>query len=147
MGSMDNTFPTPPPPVSRQTFVIGGILCTVYGLEELETLKSQLHAKSVACLWLLHPRLQKQACMAPVADTIIGDWNKKIEAGNTGYTKTKPPGLIAVAFDQRNHGTRLIDNVVNETWRKGNERHAQDMFSMYRRSTRLKVKPARYCFA
>ena len=41
-------------------------------------------------------------------------------------------GLIAVSFDQRNHGSRKIDELANQDWRSGNERHAQDMFSIYR---------------
>lgn len=37
-------------------------------------------------------------------------------------------GLIAIAYDQRNHGTRLVDDRVNGSWREGNENHAVDMF-------------------
>lgn len=41
--------------------------------------------------------------------------------------------MIAVSFDQRNHGSRLVDEVANAAWRQGNERHAIDMFSGYRK--------------
>ena len=41
-------------------------------------------------------------------------------------------GLVAISFDQRNHGTREVNSLANETWRDGNETHAQDMFSIYR---------------
>ncbi|EOD47820.1 hypothetical protein GTA08_BOTSDO06752 [Neofusicoccum parvum] len=114
----------PPPRVSQKTFHIAGILTTVYGLEELSS-----PTQPVACLWLLHPRLQTQECMAPIAAQAIGAWNKRLQAGATGAGKGK--GLVAVSFDQRNHGTRLVDAVSNEAWRNGNPRHAQDMFSIY----------------
>lgn len=61
--------------------------------------------------------------MAGVATTIVDHWSCK----NSSTSR----GLIAVAFDARNHGTRLIDALSNETWRTGNEKHAQDMFSVY----------------
>jgi hypothetical protein len=67
--------------------------------------------------------------MAPVAASVIGDWNKRLN----GSSPKKPSrGLIAVSFDQRNHGSREVDKLANEAWRHGNEKHAQDMFSIYR---------------
>ncbi|KAF2138544.1 uncharacterized protein K452DRAFT_361218 [Aplosporella prunicola CBS 121167] len=105
-----------PPDPSAKTFHIGGILTTVYGLDELPP-----QCSSLACLWLLHPRLQTQACMAPLAAQTIAAWNAR------GTSK----GLLAVSFDQRNHGTRQVDELANEAWRQGNPRHAQDMFSIY----------------
>jgi len=61
--------------------------------------------------------------MTPVAASMIRAWNEQ--------SKGKGKGLIAVAFDQRNHGGRQVDKLANEAWRQGNERHAQDMFSIY----------------
>lgn len=110
------------PAVSAQTFTIAGILVTVHGLAELPS-----HVSSVACLWLLHPRLQKRETMAPIASQVVSTWNARISSGTT----SSPKGLIAVAFDQRNHGSRLVDALHNEAWRQGNPRHAQDMFSCY----------------
>lgn len=120
---MEKTYIEPPVPASKETHCIGGILATIYGLGELQ---SDVH--NVACLWLLHPRLQKQECMEPVACSTIHEWNKtlsKLKKSN------KTTGLIAVSFDQRNHGTREVDPVANEAWKSGNERHAQDMFASY----------------
>lgn len=111
------------PTVSAQTYTIAGILVTVHGLAELPP-----NATSVACLWLLHPRLQKKETMAPIAGQVIATWNARVKAGRAGKS---PKGLIAVAFDQRNHGTREVDKLHNEAWRQGNPRHAQDMFSCY----------------
>jgi hypothetical protein len=109
------------PSVSKTIYPIAGILTTVYGLEELPSNVTEL-----SCLWLLHPRLQIEASMAPVAAQAIHHWNSR--RGHSGK------GLIAVSFDQRNHGTRKVDELSNHAWRQGNPRHAQDMFSVYRSS-------------
>ena len=120
---MAETYPTAPRAISQETHCIAGILTTVYGLAELNK-----EIKEVACLWLLHPRLQTQSCMAPIAASTIHAWNDRQRKN-----KTKKTNLIAISFDQRNHGTREVDNMANEAWRSGNERHAQDMFASYRK--------------
>lgn len=107
-----------PKSVSSIVYPIAGILTTVYGLNELPS-----DIQELAVLWLLHPRLQVQASMAPIAAQTINTWNSK--RGNS------KKGLIAVSFDQRNHGSRLVDKLANEAWRQGNPRHAQDMYSVY----------------
>lgn len=112
-------------PISRKAYPIAGILTTVYGLDELPP-----QATEVACLWLLHPRLGTQERMTGIAVAAISDWNARIRDGRAGVA---PKGLIAVSFDQRNHGTRLVDPLANEAWKQGNPRHAQDMFSVYRK--------------
>lgn len=120
---LEGTHTSADPTVSSQTFTIAGILVTVHGLSELPS-----SATSVACLWLLHPRLQKRETMAPIAAQVISTWNSRIHSGKAGK---QPTGLIAVAFDQRNHGSREVDKLHNEAWRSGNPRHAQDMFGCY----------------
>lgn len=116
---MEGAHPSPPPPVSQQTFHIAGILTTVYGLSEVPS-----SCNSISCIWLLHPRLQVKESMTPLASTIISAYNKN-------RSSTSKKGLIAVAFDQRNHGTREVAKISNEAWRHGNKNHAQDMFSVY----------------
>lgn len=112
-----------PKPVSSNTYHIAGILTTVYGLDELP------NVQDVACLWLLHPRLQKQEVMAPVAAASINEWNHRHSESQSAKAAGK--GLIAVSFDQRNHGTREVNKLANEAWRSGNPNHAPDMFSIY----------------
>lgn len=107
------------PSISSETHTIGGILVTIHGLAELPP-----STTSVACLWLLHPRLQTKETMAPLAAQVLHAWNARPRPRNA-----PPRGLIAASFDQRNHGTRLVDALHNEAWRQGNPRHAQDMFS------------------
>ena len=123
---MASTYPSAPRAISKETHCIAGILTTVYGLQELP---KEIH--EVACLWLLHPRLQTQACMEPIASSTIHEWNERQRATKR---KDRTIGLIAVSFDQRNHGTREVDTLANEAWRSGNSRHAQDMFASYRPS-------------
>ena len=120
---MADTYPMLPLPVSKKTFCIAGIITTVYGLEELDA-----RVQDVACLWLLHPRQQTQGCMAPVAASTINAWKEEKQKPRKG----KALGLICVSFDQRNHGSREVDALSNETWRKGNKTHAPDMFASYR---------------
>ncbi|KIW11644.1 hypothetical protein PV08_10946 [Exophiala spinifera] len=121
-GSTAHSIPHPEP-ISSATYHIAGILATVYGLGELDPAVTD-----VAVLWLLHPRLQTQACMAPFAAHIITNYNAT-KASSSSRRKQK--GLIAVAFDQRNHGSRLVRAIANEAWRGGNETHAQDMFGCF----------------
>jgi pimeloyl-ACP methyl ester carboxylesterase len=108
---------TSSPSISQRTITIAGIHVVIHGLSELPP-----SCTSVTCLWLLNPRLQTKETMAPVAASIISGWNS---------TQPKSHGLIAAAFDQRNHGSRLVDKLHNEAWRQGNETHAQDMFGCY----------------
>lgn len=118
---LDNAHPSQPD-VSQQTHTIAGILTTVHGLSEIPP-----SATSIACLWLLHPRLQAKDKMSPVASAIVHAWNQR-----TASFPSKPSkGLIAVSFDQRNHGSRTVDKLHNQAWREGNPRHAQDMFGCF----------------
>lgn len=112
----------PVPKVSKKIFFIAGIIVNVYGLEELSS-----NVTEVACLWLLHPRLSKKESMEPVAAASIAAWQAKSQS----TLASKQRGLIAVAFDQRNHGSRLVDKLSNEAWARKNPRHAQDMFSTF----------------
>ncbi|ESZ96499.1 hypothetical protein SBOR_3121 [Sclerotinia borealis F-4128] len=105
--------------VSEKTFHIAGILTTVYGLQEVTT-----SCTSISCLWLLHPRLQTKEMMRYIASRCIQEWNQQAGSNRT-------IGLIAVAFDQRNHGSREVNALANESWKDGNETHAQDMFSIF----------------
>ncbi|RDW87185.1 uncharacterized protein DSM5745_03827 [Aspergillus mulundensis] len=116
--------------ISRKAFPIAGIQTTVFGLDELPP-----QASEIACLWLLHPRLAAFERMVPIATAVINDWNKRTKTGHAG-SRVSIKGLIAVAFDQRNHGTRLVDPLCNESWKKGNPRHAQDMFSVFQGTAR-----------
>lgn len=116
------------PSISQTIHNIAGIKCTIYGLSELPTNLSEL-----AVLWLLHPRLQNEKSMAPIAAQAIHHWNQRLkERGASTSSRGPVKGLIAVSFDQRNHGGRMVNNLANEAWRQGNARHAQDMFSVYR---------------
>jgi hypothetical protein len=111
------------PSISGKSYTIAGIAVTVFGLDELP-----FDASEIVCLWLLHPRLATREWMFGVADTILNYWNKSRRPSLADVNT----GLIAVTFDQRNHGTREIDPLVNKSWRQGNPRHAQDLFSIIR---------------
>ncbi|PGH12566.1 hypothetical protein AJ79_04187 [Helicocarpus griseus UAMH5409] len=127
---MVKTYDMPAPKVSKKVFPISGVFCTIYGLEELPS-----QTNEVACLYLMHPRLNTAACMEGVAGYAIEDWNSRLRDGRVAPSQ-KNKGLIAVAFDQRNHGSRLVDKLSNEAWRQGNPKHAQDMFATFQGTAR-----------
>ena len=124
MPTLTGPHLSPSRPVSKQSFSVAGIITNVYGLDELPD-----RVTEVACLWLFHPRLQTRAYMEFVAVATVGDWNRRLKDGRAGAS---PKGLVAVSFDQRNHGSRELSPRANEAWRAGNETHAQDMLSIYR---------------
>lgn len=105
-------------PFSFKRYNIAGVLLTVYGLEELSSTRGD-----IACLWLLHGRGDTQDSMAFTAAALLDAWKTKRKSGERG--------LICVCFDQRNHGSRMIDNRANESWRGGNETHGPDMFTLF----------------
>ncbi|KEF62052.1 uncharacterized protein A1O9_00024 [Exophiala aquamarina CBS 119918] len=120
-GSTAHSIPHPEP-ISAITVHIAGLLVTVFGLSELPP---PSETTCVSALWLLHPRLQTKACMAPFGAHLITEWNTHRKK------KSRQRGLIAISFDQRNHGSRLVSPLANEAWRSGNDKHALDMYSSY----------------
>ncbi|KAK4211655.1 hypothetical protein QBC37DRAFT_426577 [Rhypophila decipiens] len=110
---------TPPPKISKNTIHMAGLLVDVYGLDELPPSSA---CPRISCLWLHHPRTRSKETMGDIAARCVGAWN----SGEKGPRR----GLIALAFDQRNHGSRLVDSKGNLAWRQGNEMHAQDMYGV-----------------
>ena len=102
-----------PAPISSKTVPIAGILTVIHGLEEVPA-----PCKSISVLWLLHGRLGSKDDMTSTASECINDWNRR-------PSSDRKVGLIAVTFDQRNHGSREVDSTANQAWRDGNVRHAQ----------------------
>ncbi|KAK4192938.1 hypothetical protein QBC35DRAFT_159973 [Podospora australis] len=107
----------PAPQISVQTLPITSLLVDVYGLAELSP-----KAHNVSVLWLHHPRTKNRANMADIASRCVGAWN--------AFSGSRERGLIAIAWDQRNHGSRLVDETSNGAWREGNPNHALDMWGM-----------------
>jgi hypothetical protein len=115
---MSTLTTTPGSPLSATTFNIAGILVDVFGLDDLPQ-----PCTSVSCLWLLHGRLQSREVMASTASSCIRHWNGRPADASSSQTR----GLLAVSFDQRNHGSREVDAQANQGW-KENDRHASDMY-------------------
>ncbi|KAK1995739.1 hypothetical protein LX36DRAFT_712914 [Colletotrichum falcatum] len=131
MASTNNPMgiSTPPPDVSKTTLPMSGLLCDVYGLEELV----KRRASAVSCLWLHHPRLRAKEDMGDFASRVIARWEEMSSSaggngggGGGGGSRA----LIAVAFDQQNHGTRTVSPTASDSWREGNATHALDMWAM-----------------
>jgi len=105
-------------PVSWRRYNIAGVLVTVYGLQEIPS-----DVAEVTCLWLLHGRGDTQDSMGLVAAGFLDTWTRERQAGQKH--------LICICFDQRNHGSRMIDNRANVSWKQGNPSHGPDMFNTY----------------
>ncbi|KAK8089420.1 hypothetical protein PG997_004381 [Apiospora hydei] len=114
-----------PPHVSKTTIPVAGLLVDVYGLDQLPTA-----ATAVSCLWLHHGRLGNKNDMATFAALALSAWHARTNDNNSTGSSSPSRGLIAVAFDERNHGTRLAHKASNDAWRDGNKTHAQDMFGV-----------------
>ncbi|KAK2015318.1 hypothetical protein LZ32DRAFT_170934 [Colletotrichum eremochloae] len=131
MASTNNPMgtSTPPPDVSKTTLPMSGLLCDVYGLEELV----RRQASSVSCLWLHHPRLRTKEDMGDFASRVIARWEEMSSSSSSTAGNGAGSGgraLIAVAFDQQNHGTRTVSPTASDSWREGNATHALDMWAM-----------------
>ena len=104
---------------SMKTIQMAGLLVDVYGLAEVPAA-----AGHISCLWLHHPRTIDKSAMANIAADCIAAWYASPQA------RGGERALVALAYDQRNHGTRLVDELAVKAWREGNATHAQDMFSV-----------------
>jgi pimeloyl-ACP methyl ester carboxylesterase len=106
-------------PISWKRYNIAGILTTIYGIQELST-----NADRITILWLLHGRGDTQDSMSYTAAALLDAWKRKRQ-------NTSQPDCICITFDQRNHGSRMIENENNISWKQGNPSHGPDMFSVY----------------
>lgn len=120
--SRSKTGKLPPIDVSLTTIPIAGLLVDVYGLKEL------LSGVPITCLWLLHPRTYTKAQMRDIASLAISTW--------TRYDPElkQDCGLLALAFDMPNHGSRTVIEKGNNTWDEGNSNYAMDMLGMIKRA-------------
>jgi hypothetical protein len=106
------------PKVSKETIQMAGILVDVYGIAELSP-----GTTSVSALWLHHGRTQNKETMAEIGIQAVSTWNE--HRSKHGFSR----GVLALAIDQRNHGSRIVQEKGNKAWREGNKTHAIDMFS------------------
>ncbi|KAL2757963.1 hypothetical protein ACRALDRAFT_1074774 [Sodiomyces alcalophilus JCM 7366] len=125
--------PAPNPKVSKRTILMAGLPCDIYGLEELASAALSEHGVSsgLSCLWLHHPRTRSKEDMGSFAERIMNHWHRRQaqqQPQNQEGSSRRRRGLIAVAFDQRNHGGRMVEERANRAWRNGNPAHAIDMF-------------------
>ncbi|OKL61830.1 hypothetical protein UA08_02483 [Talaromyces atroroseus] len=106
------------PRASKTELVIGGVKAYIYGLEEAK----QQKYSDVAVLYHVHGRTRNYLTSEGFAHEVLDRYRRD--------GAPKKAGLIAVAFDARNHGERMISVQANDGWGEGNETHAQDLVSM-----------------
>ncbi|KAG8404838.1 hypothetical protein J3459_017035 [Metarhizium acridum] len=107
----------PAPSISMTTIPMAGLLVDVYGQDELASPNIPL-----TCLWLLHPRTRTRARMQDIARRALHAWHLSPASSSRG--------LVALSFDMPNHGTRLVSELANHAWDRGNDKHAIDMAGM-----------------
>jgi hypothetical protein len=96
------------------THIIGGIATHIYGLENVTS------SSSVDIVFLLHGRTRSWQDNVPWARRLI----------SLSQSSNPKRSLLAVAFDARNHGDRLVDESKNLGWAQGNDSHGLDMYSI-----------------
>ncbi|KAI0833760.1 Alpha/Beta hydrolase protein [Trametes gibbosa] len=116
-----------PSAISKQTLTIAGLVLNVFWQPDART-----PSDPVAVLFLLHGRMSDAEAIEPVARSILDE----VHTRRTAAQGQKADDLIVVTFDQRNHGTRLVDARANGHWEadttseKHNVRHALDMYAI-----------------
>ncbi|KAJ3034778.1 hypothetical protein HDV00_004640 [Rhizophlyctis rosea] len=105
-----------PPPKKLN---VGGLYVHVFGYDRLETLLCSSTSPQVAVLFFAHGRHGSAKKSFPLCQTIA-------------RAQPRDPNsvLLVVTFDQRNHGTRMLEERANTTWKDGNDLHAYDMFAI-----------------
>ncbi|KAG0700566.1 Alpha/Beta hydrolase protein [Suillus ampliporus] len=110
---------------SKQTLVVGGLLVDVYSNPSATDPTIPIHA-----LFFLHGRLGS-AQIPYFVNSIKTIFNVNYGSANPSPRKKD---LIVVAFDHRNHGSRLADQQRNFQWSKdpkeNNDQHAVDLYTI-----------------
>ncbi|KAL0949103.1 hypothetical protein HGRIS_009192 [Hohenbuehelia grisea] len=104
---------------TKLTLTIAGLHVHVYHHPDLTA-----RELPVVILFFLHGRTGSAIGMEDVAESIV----------MLSHSPSRAKDLYVVTFDQRNHGTRLVDAQANLVWKEeegdGNERHAMDMYAI-----------------
>ncbi|KAK7419264.1 hypothetical protein QQX98_003416 [Neonectria punicea] len=95
---------------------IAGIPLYLFGVDEL----NEKQRKGTTVLFHIHGRTRTYKDAEKIAYKLLHEWRAR-------GSPTK--GLVVATFDNRNHGTRAIDEISIQDWAAGNPRHAQDMLS------------------
>uniref|UniRef100_A0A0L0P4G9 AB hydrolase-1 domain-containing protein n=1 Tax=Candidozyma auris TaxID=498019 RepID=A0A0L0P4G9_CANAR len=112
------------PHIEGKEYFIGGIKVNAFNTECLapyiekcnKTIGND-HIK-INVLYLLHQRGGDTSYTNAIAQHVIDK-----------FTKASDLPLVAVTFDLRNHGSRVVDDDRNGDWASGNKTHAIDMVS------------------
>lgn len=103
---------------------VGGIKSIIYGLDNL----NKQPKRDVAIVFILHGRGENQD---GIRQRLIA--TKCVKAASESDKRSR--NLIAVTFDQRNHGSRHLSDLQNKGWPK-NPNHLFDMFSIQQGTSR-----------
>lgn len=109
--------------VHEKKIFVGGFSSYVYNSDVLPLYIQDFNYESdvppsipIHVLYLVHHRGGDYTYMRGVASKILTEFQKSC----------KTP-MIAVTFDSRNHGERIVDILRNSGWKSKNDTHAMDM--------------------
>ncbi|TPX72187.1 hypothetical protein SpCBS45565_g00422 [Spizellomyces sp. 'palustris'] len=97
-------------PKDVTTLSVGGLPLHILGLSTIPP-----SPKPIQVVFFAHGRLNTAEASRPICQDIYSHL---------------PPSTLMVTFDQRNHGHRIIHPLANESWKKGNDNHAIDMWAI-----------------
>lgn len=133
-------FEFDPKSFSKEEVFIGGIATYIYNTEALvpyvegfneavlhhnpSSNINQFDELPVNVVYLIHQRCGDYKFTESIAYTILNQYYKK------GNQKDNQKPLVCITFDNRNHGSRKVDDKKNTSWKAGNDTHALDMVSM-----------------
>lgn len=112
--------------IAKKTLAIGGIEVYVHYATNRSN-PFDLHVKDaqkLKIMYLLHGRGSSSERIEEITHSIL----KNVYTHDAAGSELEIPVIIAT-FDQRNHGKRVVDEMRNQGWAKGNETHAIDMIS------------------
>ncbi|KAI8592472.1 Alpha/Beta hydrolase protein [Geranomyces variabilis] len=107
---------TPSAPTDPTQLVLGGLEVFIFG-----AVPAPRTGASTSAVFFLHGRHSS----ARESFAVCQDLHSQLS------TLLAPnPAPLVITFDQRNHGTRLVDPARNGAWKDGNTTHAMDMYSL-----------------
>ncbi|KAI9209492.1 uncharacterized protein BJ171DRAFT_487171 [Polychytrium aggregatum] len=123
--------PEPEPEPEPEVLIVGGLKLFVFGLDQLRAKHRVGDFPSVSVCFFAHGRKSSpnkyfKFCMRLCQDPFGSNNSHSAESGRQSGNHH----VIAVAVEQRNHGSRLLSDLQNESWKAGNDRHCYDMWAI-----------------
>ncbi|KAG1726606.1 Alpha/Beta hydrolase protein [Suillus lakei] len=119
---------------TKQTLLIGGLLVDIYSHPRSTSTSPTIDSDiPIHALFFLHGRFGSTQHKY-VVDTVNAIFDVSYAGDGIAGGRGRKKDLIVVAFDHRNHGTRLVNQQRNFSWSQdpaqNNDQHAVDMYTI-----------------